>query len=84
MANRSAARLPPHIFRPSPSSKDEPVNEQVEAEDINSQELWIGGEVTKRFNFDNSHVFRGIKATAKDIKKVIVRDLNLQIETDEK
>ena len=51
--------------------------EQVEAEDINSQELWIGGEITKRLNFEDSHVFRGIKATAKDIKKVIVRDLNL-------
>ena len=51
--------------------------EQVEAEDILPQELWIGGEITKRLNIENTHTFRGIKATAEDIKKAITKDFKL-------
>ncbi len=58
--------------------------EQVEAGDIIPQELWIGGEITKRLNLENTHIFRGIKATAEDIKKVIIEDLNLPTEEPKK
>ncbi len=58
--------------------------EQVEAGDIIPQELWIGGEITKRLNLENAHIFRGIKATAEDIKKVIIEDLNLPTEEPKK
>ncbi|MEC4987106.1 MAG: type I-B CRISPR-associated protein Cas7/Cst2/DevR [Oscillatoria sp. PMC 1068.18] len=51
--------------------------EQVEAEDIKPEELWIGGEITKRLNLEQAHIFRGIKATAEDIKQVITKDLKL-------
>ena len=51
--------------------------EQIEAEDIDSKELWIGGEVSKRLNIDNAHIFRGVKATAKDIKIQIAKDLDI-------
>lgn len=51
--------------------------EQVEAGDIEPQELWIGGEIAKRLNIENSHCYRGIKATAKNLEEVITKDLGL-------
>ncbi len=57
--------------------------EQVEAEDILPQELWIGGEITKRLNLEKTHSFRGIKAPAEDIKKVITKDLKLSDQVEE-
>lgn len=51
--------------------------EKVESEDIEAEELWIGGEITKRLTLENAHTFRGIKATAKDLKRKITEDLKL-------
>lgn len=49
----------------------------VEAEDINSHELWIGGKIAKNFELENAHIYRGKKKTISELKKVIARDLNL-------
>ena len=58
--------------------------EQVEAEDIKPEELWIGGEVTKRLIFENAHIFRGIKKTAENLKVKITEDLKLPNEESKK
>ncbi len=56
------------------------LTEQVEAEDIKPEELWIGGEITKRLNIENAHTFRGIKKTAENLKIKIIEDLKLSTE----
>lgn len=48
--------------------------EQVEAGDIKPEELWIGGEITKRLKIDGAKSFRGVIATAEDLKRAIALD----------
>ncbi|MBD1836303.1 DevR family CRISPR-associated autoregulator [Cyanobacteria bacterium FACHB-472] len=51
--------------------------EQVEVEDINGSELWIGGKIAKNLHLKDAHIFPGREQAATDLKKVIARDLKL-------
>ena len=51
--------------------------EQVEVEDIDGSELWIGGKVAKNLHLKDAHIFQGREKAVADLKRVIARDLNL-------
>ena len=51
--------------------------ESVEVEDIDADELWIGGEIAKNFELEKAHIVPGRKNTVNELKKVIARDLDI-------
>lgn len=51
--------------------------EQVEVEDIDGNELWIGGKITKNLQLLDAHIFLGREQAVADLKQVIARDLAL-------
>ena len=51
--------------------------DSVQLEDIEPEELWIGGKIAKDFELENAHIYPGRKKMIKELKKVIARDLNL-------
>ncbi|WP_013334991.1 DevR family CRISPR-associated autoregulator [Gloeothece verrucosa] len=59
-----------------PKMKSE-VLEDIEVGDIKASELWIGGRVAKGLKIKNAHIFRGKEQAIEDLKKVIVKDLEL-------
>ncbi len=52
--------------------------ESVANEDINPEELWIGGKIAKDFELDKAHIYLGRKIAIAELKKVIAKDLNLE------
>ena len=54
--------------------------ESVECEDIDPDELWIGGIVAKNFTLDKAHIYRGRKKTINELKKTIARDLKIPLD----
>ena len=55
----------------------------VTVEDINPDELWIGGKIAKNFELENAHIYQGKKKLISDLKEVIARDLELEIPESE-
>ncbi len=53
------------------------LTELVVNEDINPDELWIGGKIAKNFELEKAHIFPGKKKTIAELKKIIARDLEL-------
>jgi hypothetical protein len=51
--------------------------EQVEVEDIDGSELWIGGKIAKSLHLKDAHIFLGREQAVTDLKQVIARDLDL-------
>lgn len=51
--------------------------EQVEVEDIDGSELWIGGKIAKNLHLKDAHIFLGREQAVADLKRVIARDLEL-------
>jgi CRISPR-associated protein Cst2 len=51
--------------------------EQVEVEDIDGSELWIGGKIAKNLPLKDAHIFLGREQAVTDLKRVIARDLDL-------
>ncbi len=51
--------------------------EQVEVEDIDGSELWIGGKIAENLQLKDAHIFRGREQAVTDLKRVIARDLDL-------
>jgi hypothetical protein len=51
--------------------------EQVEVEDIDGSELWIGGKIAKNLHLEDAHIFLGREQAVADLKRVIARDLEL-------
>ncbi|MEP0829864.1 type I-B CRISPR-associated protein Cas7/Cst2/DevR [Microcoleus sp. AS-A8] len=51
--------------------------EQVEVEDIDGNELWIGGKIAKNLHLKDAHIFLGREQAVADLKRVIARDLDL-------
>ncbi len=51
----------------------------VTVEDINPDELWIGGKIAKNFKLENAHIHQGKKKLIAELKQVIARDLDLKI-----
>ncbi len=54
--------------------------ESVECEDIDPNELWIGGKVAKDFKLDKAHIYSGKKKTITELKKAISRDLEIPLD----
>jgi CRISPR-associated protein Cst2 len=50
---------------------------RVEAEDIDSRELWIGGEIEEHLSLTNPHIFKGVRKAAEELKRQISEDLKL-------
>jgi CRISPR-associated protein Cst2 len=55
---------------------------RVEVGDINPEELWIGGKIADslgelKVGDSKAHIFPGVKAVVEELKKVIVKDLQL-------
>ena len=53
--------------------------ESVSNEDINPDELWIGGKVAKYFELKNVHIYPGRKKAIAELKKVIAEDLEINL-----
>ena len=51
--------------------------ESVANEDINPDELWIGGKIAQDFELENTHVYSGRKKAVSELKKIITKDLGL-------
>lgn len=51
--------------------------ESVNNEDIEPDELWIGGKIAKDFKLNNAHIYPGRKKAIAELKKVITKDLGL-------
>ncbi len=51
----------------------------VTIEDINPDELWIGGKIAKNFELENVHINQGKKQLITELKQVIARDLEVEI-----
>lgn len=49
----------------------------ITVEDINPDELWIGGKVAKNLKLEKAHIHQGKKKIISELKKAITRDLNL-------
>ncbi|MGQ4648918.1 type I-B CRISPR-associated protein Cas7/Cst2/DevR [Lyngbya aestuarii] len=72
----------PHLFYCFEQHQSEPtissdLIEQVEVQDIEGSELWIGGKIAKNLDIKDAHIFPGRKQAVADLKRVIARDLNL-------
>lgn len=50
---------------------------RVKSEDIDPQELWIGGAISESLEDLGAKVFPGVKSAVKDLKQVIANDLQL-------
>ena len=55
------------------------LNESVVNEDIEPDELWIGGKIAKNFELNKVHIYPGRKKAIAELKKVIAKDLNLNL-----
>ncbi|MEM7590643.1 MAG: DevR family CRISPR-associated autoregulator [Cyanobacteria bacterium P01_A01_bin.83] len=55
------------------------LTELVRDEDIDPDELWIGGKIAKDFELNRSHLYPGRKKATAELKKVIAKDLNLDL-----
>ncbi len=53
------------------------LTESVDNEDIEPDELWIGGKVAKGFELAKVHIYPGRKKAIAELKKVIIKDLGL-------
>lgn len=53
------------------------VLEQIDSGDVDPQEIWVGGPISKSLTDCNIHAFAGVKNAIKDLKQTIARDLNL-------
>ncbi|MDJ0595948.1 MAG: hypothetical protein QNJ72_39195, partial [Pleurocapsa sp. MO_226.B13] len=53
--------------------------ESVGNEDLDPNELWIGGKVAKDFELKNAHIYPGRKKTIADLKQVIAEDLEIDL-----
>ena len=51
--------------------------ESVADEDIDPNELWIGGKIAKNFELNKAHIYPGRKKTVAELKQAITKDLNL-------
>ena len=51
----------------------------VTTEDIDPDELWIGGKIAKNFELENAHIHQGKKKLIAELKQVVARDLELEI-----
>ena len=51
--------------------------ESVADEDIDPNELWIGGKIAKNFELDKAHIYPGRKKAVVELKQAITKDLNL-------
>lgn len=51
--------------------------ESVVNEDIEPDELWIGGKIAKDFELKNAHIYPGRKKAIDELKKIITKDLGL-------
>ena len=49
----------------------------IAVEDVNPEELWIGGKVAKNLKLENAHIYQGKKKTISELKQAITRDLDL-------
>ena len=50
---------------------------RVKSEDIDPQELWIGGAISESLEDLGAKVFPGVKSAVRDLKQVIANDLQL-------
>ncbi len=53
------------------------VLEQIESDDLDPREIWVGGPIAKSLTDSNVHAFAGVKNTIENLKQTIARDLNL-------
>jgi CRISPR-associated protein Cst2 len=53
--------------------------ESVANEDIDPDELWIGGKIAKDFTLEKAHVNPGKKRTIAELKQVIAKDLQITL-----
>ncbi|MDJ0572720.1 MAG: hypothetical protein QNJ53_27280 [Pleurocapsa sp. MO_192.B19] len=51
--------------------------ESLANEDIDSNELWIGGKIANDFELNKAHIYPGRKKAVAELKKVITKDLDL-------
>ena len=53
--------------------------ESIANKDINPDELWIGGQIAKDLKLNKAHIHEGKKIAIAELKKVITKDLNLDL-----